>query len=117
MQGTKVSSRQVNPQPTALNEDVAILTDCRLSTRFRILLTDNRILANPINPVDGQQYLWEVIQDDNGNRLLELDTKFSFGTDITSLVLSTAPNLRDFITAIYNGTKDKFYVVGISRGY
>lgn len=92
-------------------------TDASLGCYFRATLTDNFTLANPINPLDGQRILWELIQDGTGSRLITLGDKFALGSDITAVTLTTTLNKRDFLTAVYNSTADKWYVVGLSKGY
>lgn len=101
----------------ALTDAATIATDASLGTRFRVTLGGNRTLGNPTNPTDGQQAVWELIQDGTGTRTLALDTKFALGTDITSTTLTTTINKRDFLTAIYNSTADKWYVTGFIKGF
>lgn len=100
-----------------LTDAATISTDASVGDYFRVTLGGNRTLANPTNPTDRQRAVWEIIQDATGNRTLTMDTKFAFGTDITAITLTTNGTKRDFITAIYNATADKFYVVGFVRGY
>lgn len=105
------------PAPVTLSDGPTISTDASLGTHFRVTLGGNRTLANPTGAVDGQRITWEIIQDGTGSRTLSYDTKFAFGTDVTSPVLSTTAGLRDFIGAIYNSTTDKFYVCAFARGF
>lgn len=100
-----------------LTDGANIATNCALARRFRVTLGGNRTLDNPTNPVDGGQYTWEFIQDATGSRTITLGSKFAFGTDITSLTLTTGASKRDFVTAVYNATADKFFIVGVSKGY
>ncbi len=111
-----VLSRRKEPA-IALTDAATIATNAGLGHRFRVTLGNNRTLGNPTNAYDGQQIVWELIQDDTGGRIITLDTKFAFGTTITAVVLTTTPSKRDFLTAIYNATTDKFYVVGFVKGY
>lgn len=98
----------------ARNKGVAGL---RPGSVFRVTLEGNRTLAAPINPADGQRATWEFIQDATGNRTIALDPVFAFGADITGVMLSTAGAARDYMTAIYNATAAKWYVVGFVKGY
>jgi hypothetical protein len=100
-----------------LSDAATIATDASLGHRFRVTLGDNRTLGNPTNAYNGQQLVWEIIQDGTGSRTITLDSKFALGTDITAVTLTTTINKRDFLTAIYNSTADKFYVVGFVKGY
>lgn len=105
------------PAPVTLSDGSTISTDASQGTHFRVTLGGNRTLANPTGAVDGQRITWEIIQDGTGSRTLSYDTKFTFGTDVTSPTLSTTAGKRDFIGAIYNSTTDKFYVVAFARGF
>lgn len=106
------------PDPiVTLTDGANIATDCGLGNRFRVTLGGNRTLDNPTNMQDGMQYVWEFIQDGTGSRTITLGSKFAFGTDITGLTLTTTASKRDFVTAIYNTAADKFYIVGVSKGY
>lgn len=100
-----------------LADAATIATDCSKGNRFRVTLAGNRTLGNPTNPYDGSQYVWEFIQDATGSRTITLDTKFALGSDIAAVTLTTTAGKRDFMTAIYNQSADKFYVVGFVKGY
>ncbi len=103
--------------PVSLTDAATIAVDASLGNRFRVTLGGNRTLGNPSNPSDGQQLIFELIQDATGGRTLSLDTAFALGTDITAVTLSIAANKRDFLTAIYNSTSAKWYIVGFVKGY
>jgi hypothetical protein len=100
-----------------LTDASTVATDASLGNLFRVTLGGNRTLGNPTNPTDGQRATWELIQDGTGSRTLALDTQFAFGTDITSVTLTTTASKRDFLTAIYNSTATKWYVVGFIKGF
>jgi hypothetical protein len=117
MAKTIIASRQFGGASVPLTDAATIATDASLGHRFRVTLAGNRTLGNPTNGYDGQQITWEIIQDTNGSRTLALDTKFALGTDITSTTLTTTLNKRDFLTAQYNSTADKWYVLGFVKGY
>jgi len=103
--------------PDVLTFNATLATDASLGNYFRCTLTNNFTLSNPTNAVDGQKIMWELIQDGSGNRVITLDTKFALGTDIATVVLSTAINKRDFLGVVYNSTTDKFYVIAFVKGY
>jgi hypothetical protein len=105
------------PIVTVLTDAATVATDASLGNTFRVTLGGNRTLGNPTNAADGQVLSWEIIQDGTGSRTLALDTKFAFGTDITSITLTTTASKRDFLTAIYNSGTDKFYVRAFVKGY
>lgn len=103
--------------PFDLTDGTTIATDCSKAVSFRVVLGGNRTLSNPTNAVDGCRYTWSIKQDATGTRTLALDTKFAFGTDIAAYVATTTASKRDFLTAIYVSADDKFYIVGIAKGY
>lgn len=100
-----------------LTDAATIATDCSTGLNFKVTLGGNRTLGNPTNAVDGQRYVWMLIQDATGSRTLTLDTKFSLGSDISSILLTTTASKRDFITTLYSSSDDKFYIIGFIRGF
>lgn len=109
-----------NFTPATLTDASNIATDAAVSNHFRVTLGGNRTLSAPTNPRDGQMVKWEFIQDGTGGRTLALTTGtngFAYGTDIPSITLSTAPNKRDFMGAIYNGTEQRWYILAFAKGY
>src|SRR5262249_12266085 len=115
--GKQTFSKATVHTPVTLTDAATIAVDASLGNRFRGTLGGNRTLGNPSNPSDGQQITFEIIQDGTGNRTITLDTKYAFGTDITSVLLSTTANKRDFLTAVYNLSADKWFVIGFVKGY
>lgn len=105
--------------PDALgNSGASIAIDASTGNHFRITAnTAAWTLANPTNPVDGQRIIIEITQDATGSRVMTLGTAWALGTDITSVVLSTAANKTDFIGAVYNATAAKWYIIAFVRGY
>ncbi len=100
-----------------LTDGATIATDASKSNLFTVTLGGNRTLGNPTNMADGQIMMWEIIQDGTGTRTLAYDTKFTFGTDVTSPTLTTTINKRDYIIAQYRAAADKLYVLSVAKGY
>lgn len=115
--GVIMAQQALIPDPVALTDAATISVDASLGNHFRVTLGGNRTLGNPTNATDGQKLLFEIIQDATGSRTLTLDTKFAFGTDITAFTATTTASKRDFLGVVYNSTADKFYVIGIQKGY
>ena len=118
--GKVTFDKAVVDNPTVLTDASTINTDASQGCRFRVTLGGNRTLAAPSNPTDGQQCVWEFIQDGTGSRTISLDTGtggFAFGTDITSITLTTTASKRDFMTAVYSSALSKWLVLGFLRGY
>jgi len=100
-----------------LTDAATIATDASLGNHFVVTLGGNRTLSNPTSGRNGQPATWELIQDGTGSRTITMDTKFRFGTDITSITLTTTASKRDYLRAIYDSTADKWDVVSFVRGY
>ena len=100
-----------------LTDGALIDTDASLGNVFYVTLGGNRTLSNPTNPTSGKRIIWRIKQDATGGRTITLDTKFRLGTDITSVVLSTAPSITDYIGAIYNAQDDKWDVIAFVKGF
>lgn len=100
-----------------LVDSATISIDASLGDTFIVTLNGNRILGNPINAVSGQKITFIIKQDNSGNRTLSFDNKYRFGTDLTSITLTTTANKTDYIGVIYNGLDDKFDIVSFMKGY
>lgn len=113
--GTAGTSTIVN-----LVDAPTIATDASLGNYFRVTLGGNRTLGAPTNPTDGKKIIFEFTQDVIGSRTLTYAVGaggFVFGVDISSGVLSTAPNTKDFLGAFYISSTDRWYVTSFIRGY
>lgn len=108
---------KVSPAPSTLTDAPVIATNIALGSHFRVTLKGNRTLAAPTNPVDGKHVTWELIQDGTGSRTLALNAVFALGTTIPAVTLTTTANKRDFLTAVYNATTNKWYVIDFVKGY
>jgi len=105
------------PPPFALTDASVITTDASNSNYFRVTLGGNRILGNSNNSSDCQNVVWEFTQDVTGSRILSLDTKFVFGTDLIAITLSTVPETIDFLEAVYHLSTDRWYVKSFAKGF
>lgn len=82
----------------------------------RITLTGNATITNS-GAVDGQKLLLELTQDGTGSRTVSFTSETRFGTDITSITLSTAAGKTDRIGFIYNSAATKYDVVAFVKGF
>ncbi|HWZ65821.1 MAG TPA: hypothetical protein VNX65_03410 [Patescibacteria group bacterium] len=113
-------SDPITPSPQTLTDAATIVTNANTGSMFRVTLGGNRTLSVPTNPTDGQRVIWELIQDATGSRTITLASGtggFQLGTDVSSIVLSTTANKRDFMGAIYNSTAQLWYVIAFVKGY
>lgn len=105
---------------TALTDAATIATNAALGNKFSVTLGGNRTLGAPTNPVDGQICTWRFKQDGTGTRTLSLATgagAFAFGTDFTSITLTTTIGKTDVLTAMYDSASDRWWVIGFVKGF
>jgi len=101
----------------ALTDAATIAIDASLGNIFKVTLGGNRTLGNPTNLVAGQKIVVRVKQDGTGSRTLAYDTKYRFGTDVTSPTLTTTAGKTDYLGFIYNADDDKLDCVAVAKGY
>jgi hypothetical protein len=82
----------------------------------RITLTGNIAITNS-GAYDGQKLLLELKQDGVGGRTVSFTSETRFGTDITSITLSSTANKIDKIGLIYNATDLKYDVIAFVKGF
>jgi hypothetical protein len=111
-----ISNRFVSPV-VGLTFNSTQTTDASTGQIFSFTATNNFTLANPSNASDGQVIRWLITQDGMGSRLITLGSDFLLGTDLTSVVLSTAPGLTDLLTVLYINSVGKYLVTGFVRGF
>lgn len=103
--------------PVVLTDAAVIESNYTSGKHFRVTLGGDRILGRPANLIAGRKVLWEFIQDATGNRDIVLDSVFNLGSDIQTVVLSTAGGKRDFMGTVYNEDDDSLDVIAFVRGY
>ncbi len=105
------------PAVVGLTDAATIVIDAALGDIFDVTLAGNRTLGNPTGAVNGQKLLFRIKQDATGNRTLAFGTKYRFGTDLTSAVLSTIAGKIDRVGVEYVSADDKFDVIALMRGF
>lgn len=114
-----------NGPVVVLTDAATITTDASLGTFFRVPLGTtggtSKTLAVPTSPTDGQIAAWEFVQPSSGGPItLSLATGtggFAFGTDITSITLSTPADKRDLLTCFYCSSRARWFVAGFVKGF
>jgi len=90
-------------------EDPTTTVDAALGNHQRLILTGDRNMATPINPVDGQQLVIQVVQDAVGGRTLNWSTAFLFQNGLQPS-LSTVANAVDLFLCFYDASTTKWIV-------
>jgi hypothetical protein len=95
-----------------------ITTDSAQADIFRVVLTGNLTLANPVNPTRGRLLRWYLFQDSTGNRSVTLGSKFVIPDSMLSpLPFSTEPQVMDMMTASYDEDRDCWLVFAFEQAY
>lgn len=109
--------------PVTLTDAVTIAVNAALGNQFKVTLGGNRILGAPSNPVNGQIITVWFIQDGTGTRTITLALSpgtsggYWYGTDLTSITLSTAAGTMDKATFQYDAANTRWDVTGFLRGF
>lgn len=111
--GTRAMEGALGPKVVTLSDAETIAVNAALGNHFRVTLGGNRTLGNPTNAYDGQILRFEIKQDAEGSRTLDLDSKICVPSNLPELTLSTGAGVTDMIQLIYNSTEDKFFVTGL----
>lgn len=83
----------------------------------RITMTGNITTTTMTGALDGQKMILELIQDSTGGRTISFGSNVRFGTDLTSITLSTAANKMDRVGLIYNSAASKYDVIAFVKGF
>lgn len=103
--------------PVVLTSGTTVSVDASLGNDFTLTAAHNFTLANPTNAVNGQKIMFAIRQDATGSRVMTLGSNFRLGTDIASVVLSTAAGKTDYLGVRYNSTDTKWDVIAFVKGY
>jgi hypothetical protein len=109
--------------PVTLTDAATIAVNAALGNQFRVTLGGNRTLGAPSGPVDGQVITVWFTQDGTGSRTITLALSpgtsggYWFGTDLTSITLSTAAGTMDKATFQYDSANTRWDVTGFLRGF
>lgn len=95
----------------------SVTVDVSQKDVFRLTLQSNVTTMTLSGGVDGQRVVLEVIQDATGSRTITWPSNVRFGTDITSITLTTTASKTDRIGLIYNSSASKYDVVAFVKGF
>ena len=114
---TAVEQGAVAPAVVALTDAATIAVDASLGNDFRLTLGGNRTLADPSNPADGQQVIFQVTQGSGGSFTIAWGSGYEFSADLPQPVLSTAAGQTDLLGFIYNAAKGKWLFAAYVNGF
>ena len=113
-----VSTAANNPIVNGALTGASITLDTSLADVFEVPLTNPTTTFTLTNGQSGKYIILKVKQDSSGARFIAFaGTNVRFGTDLTSLTLSTSPNMMDYIGLRYDASSSKFDVIAFIRGF
>jgi hypothetical protein len=107
------------PKVASLTDAATITVDASQGNDFYVTLGGNRAIAAPLNPADGQNIIFELIQDGTGSRTVTWTSGaggYAFGNG-TAPVLSTAAGATDQVGFRYSARKAQWLALGGNGGY
>ncbi len=117
MTGPLANSTAITAGVAVLLDNPLIEVDLSQGNHFRVTLSGDWTLANPINLTDGQKITFELIQDATGGRTLTYSGMYAFGTSIPAPVLTVTPGKRDFLGFCYSAQSGLCYLIGLAQGF
>lgn len=106
-----------NPRIASVSYAATISADVTNVDVIRISLTGNVTSLGFTGGKDGQKIIVELIQDATGSRTVAFDSSVRFGTDLTSVTLTTTASKKDRIGLIYDGVASKYDVIAFVKGF
>lgn len=114
--GTATFAKTVST-PVALTDAATIVVDASLGNLFRVTLGGNRTMGVPSTPSDGQEILFEIVQDGTGGRTVTWTSGAGgYAFDLPTPLLSTTAGSRDFIQFVYNAAAARWRFAPITSG-
>jgi hypothetical protein len=113
---TTTEQAAVAPAVVALTDAATIAVDASLGNDFRVTLGGNRTMANPANPTDGQQVIFQITQGAGGAKSLTWGSAYEFAAG-TPPPLSTGGGQTDLLGFIYNAAMSSWLLTAFVDGF
>ena len=117
VQATTVESGALAPAVVGLADAATIAVDASLGNDFRVTIAGNRTMANPANPSDGQQIIFQVTQGSGGSFTLTWGSAYEFSAELPQPTLSTAGGQTDLLGFVYNAAKRTWLLAAFVNGF
>lgn len=120
--GKLVKDSGVRVQTTgqvSLVDGATIALDISLGATFDVTIAGDRTInfSGGAAALDGKKITIRIKQDGTGSRLITWGTGSNFGTDFTSITLTTTAGATDIVGVIYNHTAGTYDIVAYARGF
>ena len=102
---------------SGLTDAATIAVDASLGNDFRVTIAGNRTMANPANPSDGQQIIFQVTQGSGGSFTLTWGSGYEFSTGLPQPTLSTTAGQTDLLGFVYNAAKGTWLLAAFVNGF
>lgn len=105
--------------PVTLTDAATVATDASKGTRFRVTIAGDRTIGAPTNSVDGQRASWDITAS-GADRLPTLASGtggFKFASGLAGPLTAVTSGTTDVIGAEYHQADNRWWVLGIVKGY
>ena len=103
--------------PLAVTTGASQTVNAALANTFDLSLTSPTTTLTLSGGSDGQMIRLRIKQDATGGRLVTWPVNARFGTDISSITLSTGANVTDYVGLMYKAATSTYDVVSFVRGF
>jgi hypothetical protein len=117
MQSTTIDTGAVAPAVVMLTDAATITLDASTGNDFRVTLGASRTMANPANPTDGQQIIFQITQGTGGSAAITWGSGYEFSTGLPQPTLSTTAGETDLLGFIYNAHKQAWLLAAFVNGF
>lgn len=114
--GVKTFTDALDLEIQTIAYSASMSVDSSASNKFAITLAGNGLINNPSGGVDGRVLNFRLRQDSTGTRIPTWGTKYRFRGDLSSITLSTSPNIEDRVSFEYVAADDQWDCVSFVRG-
>jgi hypothetical protein len=117
LQSTTVEPGAIAPAVVMLTDAATIAVDASKGNDFRVTLGASRTIANPANPANGQQIIFQITQGSGGSAAITWDTAYAFSTGLPQPTLSTAAGQTDLLGFIYDAGSRTWLLAAFVNGF
>lgn len=115
--GTTIESAALAPAVVNLTDAATIAVDASQGNDFRVTLGASRTMANPSNPTNGQQIIFQITQGSGGSATITWGSSYEFSAALPQPTLSTTAGQTDVLGFIYNQGKSAWLLAAFVNGF
>ena len=114
---TTVAGGAEAPAVVVVADTATVSVDASAGSDFRLTIAGDRMLGNPVNPVDGQQVIFQVTQGPGGGHALSYGTAYEFSVGLPQPTLTATAGYTDLLGFIYNEARGTWLLAAFVNGF